>query len=104
MDGAIDVFLVPKTMHEHHWDGDRLFGQDLIHGLALPKRIVGRMLFDLSIKANLIQAISLSHLIDRPDRPPRFIVVEMIRPIYPSWHHDNASRDGRCVPPGRLLG
>src|SRR5262249_24959190 len=43
MDGPIDVFLVPKTMDQHHWDGDRLFGQDLIHGLALPKRIVGRM-------------------------------------------------------------
>src|SRR5258708_15778557 len=82
MDSTIDIFLIPKTADQHHWRRDRLLGQELIDGLPLPKRIICRVRFNLSIKAHLIQTMPASHFVNRPGIEPRLVFVVMIRPPF----------------------
>src|SRR5712691_7548531 len=61
-DCPIDVFLVPKTMNQHHRYLQRFFRQQLVDCLLAPERIVTRMLKQLSPETSLFQSATLSQL------------------------------------------
>src|SRR5258706_10812501 len=61
-DIAIDVFLVPETVHQHHWHFQRLLCQDLVDGLFTPERIIARMLEQLPPEPDLLQLTPPSQL------------------------------------------
>ena len=58
-DIAVDVLLVPQAMDQHDRNGDALLGQYLVHGLVLPKSVVGRMLHEFHGKPYLLQTVLL---------------------------------------------
>jgi len=55
-DVAVDVFLVPQAVYEHHGDFEWLLREYLVDRLVLPVSIVIRMLEDLAPEANLFES------------------------------------------------
>jgi hypothetical protein len=53
---AIDIFLVPEAMDQHHRHLQRFFREQLIDRLLLPERIVSRMLDQLPPESGLLQS------------------------------------------------
>ena len=53
--GAVDVFLVPQAVDEHHRRLQRLLRQQLVHRLVAPEVVVAGVLDDLLPEAYLIE-------------------------------------------------
>src|SRR5437763_965727 len=64
-DRAVDVFLVPQAVHEHDGYLERLRGENLVHRLLAPERVVARMLEDLVPEADLSEPVPLPELTRR---------------------------------------
>src|SRR6185369_2672410 len=54
-DVAVDIFLIPQTVYEHHGNLERLLREDFVHRLILPVRVVTRMFENLAPEADLFQ-------------------------------------------------
>src|SRR5437016_687962 len=54
---SINVFLVPETEHEHDRHFEWLRGEDLVHRLLRPPRVIVRMLEDLLPEADLLEPV-----------------------------------------------
>src|SRR6185312_5343452 len=46
--GAVDVFLVPETVHQHYGDFEGLPGQNFVNGLVTPERVIARVFQNLA--------------------------------------------------------
>ena len=79
-DGAVDVLLIPQTVHEHHRHLQRLRREDLVHRLVAPERVVSRMLEDLPPEADLFEPATPSELAGRSGLHEHVVVVEVARP------------------------
>ena len=53
--GSVDVFRVPKRVHQEGRHRDWFLGQDLVDRLILPERIVSRMFRDFAPESHLVQ-------------------------------------------------
>ena len=73
--GAVDVFLVPQAVHQHHRHFQRLRGQQLVHRLVAPERVVGGMLDDLVPEADLLQAAAPAQFAGRARLHVHVVVV-----------------------------
>src|ERR1700730_10634062 len=58
---AVNVFLIPKAVHQHDRNGAVLLGENFIKRLALPELIIGRVLHELFGEAQLSQAVPARH-------------------------------------------
>src|SRR6202021_1152723 len=56
--GAIDVFLVPQAVYQHGGYFERLAGQQFIHCLAAPKRVVTGMREHFAPEPGLFQSVT----------------------------------------------
>src|SRR5262249_39109832 len=77
---AVDVFLVPEAMDQHHRRFQRLFGEQLVNGLVLPEGVVSRMLDELVPEAELIQAAAATQLAGRDRLHPHVVLVVVVAP------------------------
>src|SRR6267142_260548 len=57
-DGAVNVFLIPKAVYQHGGNSKRLGGEDFIHGLLLPERVVTRVVQKFAPEADLFEAMT----------------------------------------------
>ena len=76
---AVDVFLVPQTVDEHHGHLQRLRRQDAVDRLVAPKGVVGGMLEDLLPEAELLHPPPAAQLPGRSRLEERVVVVEVAR-------------------------
>src|SRR4030095_15526303 len=72
-EGAVNVFLVPQAVNEHHRRFQRLGGQQLVDGLVAPESVVGGMLDELVPKAQLIEAAAATQLTGRNRLHPHVV-------------------------------
>ena len=59
---AVNVFLVPQAIDEHHRHLQRLRRENAVHRLLLPERVVARMLQNLPPEADLLEPVATSEL------------------------------------------
>ncbi len=79
-DGTVDVFLVPEAVHQHHGHLQRLLGEDPVHRLVAPERVVARMLQHLPPEPHLLQPAPPPQLPRRPRLKEHVVVVVVARP------------------------
>ena len=53
---AVNILLIEEAADDQHRHSQRLFGQQLVHGLFLPERIVGGVVRDGAPKAKLLES------------------------------------------------
>ena len=54
---AVDIFLVPQSMHKHHGNFERFLRQKFVDGLILPELVVAGMLGQLFPKTSLFESM-----------------------------------------------
>ena len=59
---AVDVFLVPETVHEHRGHFQGLGRKNLIHRLLAPESVVARMFEQLLPEADLLKPVVAAQL------------------------------------------
>src|ERR1043165_3487826 len=79
-DIAVDVFLVPQTVNEHHRNFERLRGEDLVDCLIAPVSIVTRMLEELAPEADLIETTETPEFACRTSFHEHVVIVEVAGP------------------------
>ena len=79
-DGAVDVLLVPQAPDQHRRHRERLAGQNLVHRLVPPERIVARMRQDLAPEADLLEPALPAQLARRSRLHEHVVVVEVAGP------------------------
>src|SRR5258708_33413860 len=72
---AVDILLINEAGDNQHGYVQRLFGQQLVHRLILPERIVGGMLSDRTPEADLLQPAGCGHGAGGAD--PQVLVVSV---------------------------
>ncbi len=81
-DVAVDVFLVPKTVYQHHRNFEWLPGENLIDGLIAPVSVVIRMLEDLAPEADLVESATAAEFACRTSFHKHVVVVEVAGPPF----------------------
>src|SRR5262245_32693731 len=76
---AINIFLIPKSVNQHHRNIQWLRCQNFIYSLIAPKCIITRMLQNFSPESNLLQTIKLSN-VTGGGIYERVVIIKMIRP------------------------
>src|SRR6266496_1133680 len=79
-DRAINIFLVPQTVHHHGRDGERFRRKYLVHRLLAPERVVIRMLYDLAPEAYLVHPTTMRESARRSAFQVHVVIVVMARP------------------------
>src|SRR6185503_18113442 len=81
-DVAVDVLLVPKAMHQHHWNLQRLRCENFVDCLVLPPGVVARVFEQLAPEAYLVQATTATEFAGRTRFHKHVVVIEMARPPF----------------------
>ena len=79
-DIAVDIFLVPQTVHQHDGHRDALLGEDLIQRLLLPEGVISGMVHDLGGEAHLLETVQPRHVARRARAQPGVIIIIVIGP------------------------
>src|SRR5829696_157332 len=79
-DVAVDVFLVPQTMHEHHRNLQWLRREDFVDSLVAPVSVVTRMLEYLAPEADLFESATATKLTSRARLHKHVVIVEVTGP------------------------
>ena len=79
-DVAVDVFLIPKTVYQHHGNLQRLGSEDLIDRLILPEGVVAGMFQQLAPETNLLEPTTTAQLSCRSGFHKHVIVVKVAGP------------------------
>src|SRR6185369_4690526 len=79
-DVAVDVFLVPQTVDQHHWNLQRLGRENLVDRLIAPVSVVTRMLEYFAPEAYLFEAAPPPQLTGRAGFHEHVVVVVMAGP------------------------
>src|SRR6185312_14467159 len=74
---AVDVFLVPKTIHQHDGNFERLGRENLVHRLLLPEAVISRMIEQLAPEADLFETMAASKFAGRSSGHKFVVVVEV---------------------------
>src|SRR5437764_410663 len=77
---AVDVFLVPQAVDQHHGRFQRPRRQQLVHGLVAPEGVVARMFGELPPEAQLIETPSAAQLAGRTSLHEHVVIVVVARP------------------------
>src|SRR6185369_6255558 len=79
-DVAVDVFLVPKTVNEHHRHFQRLRRENLVDRLIAPVSVVTRVFEQLAPEADLFETTAPAELTRRTRFHKHVVVVGVARP------------------------
>src|SRR6185295_4366976 len=78
-DVAVDVFLVPKAVHQHHRNLQRLRCENFVDCLVLPPGGVARVFEQLTPEPYLVQATPRTACARRASRKTHFLVMDTTR-------------------------
>src|SRR5438445_10476076 len=79
-DGAVNIFLIPQTVHEQDRDVPWPSGAYPIHRVIAPERVVHGMLQHLPPEADLLEPVTPSKLTCRTRFHVHVVIVKMIGP------------------------
>ena len=79
-DVAVDVLLVPQTVHQHHRHGQRTGREDPVHRLVPPEGVVVRVGQELAPEPHLLHAVAAAVLARRARLHELVVLVEVARP------------------------
>ncbi len=77
---AVDVFLVPEAVHQHGRNFQRLRGENLVHRLLLPPRVVCRMIEKLAPEADLLKTMTAAEFAGRTGLQVQVVIIVVAGP------------------------
>ncbi len=79
---SIDIFLIPQAVHQHDRNFQRLTGENSVHGLLAPERVVAGMVKNFSPEAHLFKTVPAAQFACRTRLHEEIVIVVVVGPPF----------------------